>query len=229
MKKTTSMLVCAGLLAVARAAFAQDPMTPPPPPPAPPVYTAPVVHEDAPKETGFVFAAHLSTNVLSVGAFGANINVGTLQGGFLVGYKLQRIILGLGLDILRSATGTSVTGQPDQSEAETALLVKIGGDVAILQSSDQRVQLVGALALGFGHLFGVQSQPNMDRGNFRFQYEVAPGVRLWVHPQFAITGFAGVRGDFEFDSTTNTMSNVTQSNSSAITSIFATLQLLGVF
>lgn len=238
MTKTGSTLAFV-LILLAGPAFAQDPLTPPPTtltPTASPGYTAPVVHESGQKETGFVAMVGIGSEVFSLGNVGNNtVTLGVIEGSVFGGFKFGRFIAGLGFNILRVATGRSGTNQQDQSDAQTAILFTPGAQVAILRSSDDRVELFGAFSLGFGHTFTEQnpSPPpgGVERGNFRFRYEIGPGIRFWAAPQFAIGALTGVRGDFEFDSQKQTNGGMTveANTSNGLTSIFAELQLMGVF
>ena len=67
-----------------------------------------------------------------------------------------------------------------------------GLSVAIVRSADKRVELFGQFDMGFGTTVGdsVATGENI----FRFGYDVGPGVRYWVHPQFAFGALAGVNG-----------------------------------
>jgi hypothetical protein len=57
---------------------------------------------------------------------------------------------------------------------------------------------------------------------------VGPGLRYWVHPQFAFGALTGVEGAFTwvFQSPAGAPSST---SSSGLTAIFAQLQFLGVF
>ncbi len=206
--------------------YAQDPMAPPPAS----VYRPPV--ENGQKESGFAFEVHLGSQLLSIGNGGNNIvALGTLQGGIFAGYKIGRLIVGLGFDIERVASGRSQTMQQDTSTADTAILFSPGVRFALLRSSDHRVELFAQLDLGFGTTFTSQSPPPMgtqpDTSNFRITYDVGPGLRFWVVPQFAFAAFVGLNGDFT--SSSSTVPGTTTTNTTGLTGIEAALQLLGVF
>jgi outer membrane protein with beta-barrel domain len=183
------------------------------------------------KRNGFAAEMHIGTQLFSLGTGMGTTSFGVVQGGVFLGGKIDRVVVGLGFDLGRVASGTSVTGGGDSSQASTAIMFTPGVRVAIVRSHDQRVELFGEFDMGFGTLVNEQSPAPMAGGpstsRFRFAYDVGPGVRFWVHPQFAISGFTGVQGQFEYDSTTQ--AGVTQKTSSGLTSIFAALQLLGVF
>ncbi|MSP58785.1 MAG: hypothetical protein EXR72_00305 [Myxococcales bacterium] len=228
-----------------------DPDPPPPPPPPPlPVAEPPLMTEPPPPPpprprpivrgqmaSGFAVELHLGTQVASLGsdASGSLVQLGVLQGGIFAGYKIQRVIVGLGFDIQRGASGTSMTGTADTSRSATAILLSPGVRIAILRSADQRVELFGQVDLGFGRTFDDQTPPPMglqpERSNFQFAYDVGPGLRYWLHPQFALGALTGLRGDFGWLTTTTTAGTTTstRTTSSGITSVFAALLFTGVF
>jgi hypothetical protein len=165
---------------------------------------------------GFALEPHVSASLLtfSTGTGGGTTGVlSSFKGGFFLGF-----------DILRVATGQSFAGTSTET-SRTAILFSPGVRVAIVRSADKRVELFGQFDMGFGTTVSDPSTPNTS--NFHFTYDVGPGVRYWVHPQFAFSGAALLDGQFEFDSTNN--AGTTTKSSSGLTSITAQLQLLGVF
>jgi hypothetical protein len=186
------------------------------------------------KRNGFTLETHVGTQLVTVGAIGggAPTAIGLFGGGFFAGYKIDRIMVGLGFDLARVATGMSIPGA-DTSNASTAFFITPGVRVAILRSHDQRVEMTGQFDLGLGTTTTEQSPspmgPQPEETRFRLYYNLGPGVRFWVHPQFAIGAVTGVHGDFAYTKTTPPMSTTSTSTSSTVTSIFAALQLLGVF
>lgn len=182
------------------------------------------------KRAGFAAETHIGTQLFSLGVgMGSVASFGTVSGGIFLGGKIDRFIFGLGFDLSRVASGSSQSGMPDTSQALTTIMFVPGIRAAIVRSHDQRVELFGQFDLGFGTAI-TESSPG-GGGNqptrFRLSYDVAPGVRFWAHPQFAVAGLAGLAGQFEFDS--QTQNGITAKTSTGLTSIFAALQLLGVF
>jgi hypothetical protein len=181
---------------------------------------------------GFAAEIHLATALFSLGQGGS---FSTVTGGLFAGAKLGRVIFGLGFDIQRFATGMSATGTNEATTARTAILFSPGVRVAIVRSRDERVELFGEFDIGFGHTFTDQSPapqgPQPDTSNFHLTYLVGPGLRYWIHPQFAVSALGAVNGQFEFDSTSTTVGTIktTQSSSTGLTNIVAALQFLGVF
>ncbi|HXU67930.1 MAG TPA: outer membrane beta-barrel protein [Polyangia bacterium] len=182
---------------------------------------------------GVVVEAQLGTQVVALFTSGAGGSpalspLELLQGGIFGGYKIKRFIFGLGFDVARTATGASVSGSSTTtSSATTSILFVPGLSVAILRSADKRVELFGQLDLGFGTTLG-DSVMNGE-SIFRFTYDVGPGLRYWIHPQFAFGALAGVAGAFAWDKQSGMAGTPSTTTSSGLTSIFAQLQVMGVF
>jgi hypothetical protein len=193
------------------------------------------------KESGF--ALQLNLGVVNIPGSGNNaaLAIGLVQGGFFAGWKIDRFIVGLNFDINRFAQGQTMPtpGQPnstsDTSMSATGILLMPGIQVAVLRSSDARVELYGEFDLGWGHAFNDQTPapmgPQPETSNNRLVYQLGPGVRYWVHPQFAVGAMAALRGDFLWQSISPPagVQGQTESISQGTTSIVAQLQFLGVF
>ena len=182
-------------------------------------------------EHGVVVEARLGSELVTLVTTGPiSTTVSTLsglKGGIFGGYKIKRVIFGLGFDIARTASGTSVSGGGGTTTtATTSVLFTPGVSVAIIRSADKRVELFGQFDLGFGTSVG--DAIAAGESIFRLNYDVGPGLRFWAHPQFAFGAFAGLDGAFVWDSRANTGAGTT-STSSGLTSIFAQLQVTGVF
>lgn len=173
---------------------------------------------------GVVVAARLGTQLFSFNTNNngtATASLSTLQGGIFGGYKIKRIIFGLGFDLARVANGAN-----NNSTATTSVLFSPGLSVAIVRSADRRVELFAQLDMGFGTTVTDPAIPNTSF--FHFAYDVGPGLRYWPHPQFAVGALAGLGGQFEFDST-SVPNGPAVKTSTGLTSVFAQLQLTGVF
>jgi hypothetical protein len=169
---------------------------------------------DGQKRIGFVIEPHLSSSLFVV--------------------QNNRLPDGTVASTTFGAIGSSTSGagmNASSSADSTSFVVAPGVRVAILRSRDQRVEFFGQFDIGFGTTVTggsvMQTPPGSSTSQFHLSYDVGPGLRYWVHPQFAVGAVTGVRGDFEFDSVSS--QGVTQSQSSGLTSIFAALQLTGVF
>jgi hypothetical protein len=178
------------------------------------------------RERGFAVSINIGTRLVALAGVG---NVSGVNGGVFAGYKINRVIFGLGVDVARVANSQSV-GNTTGTEADTAFLFVPGIQVAIVRSPDQRVELYGQFDLGLGtsvHEEDPAPGNAPDRNVFLLRYQLAPGVRFWVHPQFALNILTGVGGDFEF--VTTSQGNTSVHESTGVTSIFASLGLMGVF
>lgn len=177
---------------------------------------------------GVVVEARLGSDLVSI-ATGAmptsTFTFAGVQGGIFGGYKIKRVIFGLGFDLARVASGMSMSGtNVTTSSATTSIMFTPGVSVAIVRSADKRVELFGQFDMGFGTTVGGGVATN--ESIFRLSYDVGPGLRYWAHPQFAFGALAGVNGAFVWDTRGN---NPSTTSSSGLTSIFAQLQFLGVF
>jgi hypothetical protein len=179
---------------------------------------------------GVVVEARLGSQFVTLATTGpttTGFTLDGLQGGVFGGYKIKRFIFGLGFDLARIASGTSVSGGGTTSTATTSVMFTPGLSVAILRSADRRVEFFGQFDLGFGTTVG--DSIASGESIFRLAYDVAPGIRFWAHPQFAFGAVAGVAGSFTWDSQSGNGAAPGTTSSSGLTSIFAQLQVMGVF
>jgi hypothetical protein len=196
---------------------------------APALAYASPLYDGGQADHGVVVEARLGSELLNLGATGmgtTSLVVGGVQGGVFGGYKIKRFIFGLGFDLSRVASGTS-SGNTSTSTATTSIMFTPGISVAIVRSADKRVELFGQFDMGFGTTVGDGIGPG--ESVFRLMYDVGPGLRYWVHPQFAFGALAGLNGSFAWDTRAATMGVPSTTSSSGLTSIFAQLQLMGVF
>jgi hypothetical protein len=196
---------------------------------APALAYASPLYDGGQADYGVVVEARLGSELLNLGATGmgtTSLVVGGVQGGVFGGYKIKRFIFGLGFDLSRVASGTS-SGNTSTSTATTSIMFTPGISVAIVRSADKRVELFGQFDMGFGTTVGDGIGPG--ESVFRLMYDVGPGLRYWVHPQFAFGALAGLNGSFAWDTRAATMGVPSTTSSSGLTSIFAQLQLMGVF
>jgi hypothetical protein len=182
---------------------------------------------------GVVVEARLGTQVVALVSTGTGGSttlspLSLLQGGIFGGYKIKRVIFGLGFDLARTAAGASVSGvSTTTSSATTSILFTPGVSVAIVRSADKRVELFGQFDMGFGTTVG--DSVMTGESVFRLTYDVGPGLRYWIHPQFAFGALAGVAGAFAWDTQSGMAGAPSTTTSSGLTSIFAQLQVMGVF
>jgi len=160
----------------------------------------------AQKKNGFALETHLQSQLIGFGAgLAGTVYAPLINGGIFGGAKIDRIIVGLGFDF---------TSVDEGGGANIAMRWAPGVRVAILRSEDERVELFGQLDLRFGHDFGSGSK------NVLFGMDLAPGVRYWLHPQFAFSALAGWNADWLLY---DPMPKV------VIQGIFAGVQVLAVF
>jgi hypothetical protein len=214
-------LIVPTLLAAADAR-AQDNGTPPPPPPTnttttpPPTNTAstaPVAkapESSGQQEHGFVFETHMFAQLVTVGiGAGGTAALPLIAGGIYAGYKLDRLMIGLGFNF------TSV----DNGGAQITMTWTPGIRYAFVRSADDRVELFGMFDIGFGHDFG------LPVSNEIIPADLGIGARYWVHKQFAVAAAGGWNGEWLLTQPPAPLpgtSTVTQG-------IFAGIQVIGVF
>lgn len=188
------------------------------------------------------FALHLNFGGrLLVANPDINTPIGTtsIQGGLFAGYKIDRVVFGLGFDIGYISTGTHFVSAGNEStgnRGDTSFLLGPGVQVAILRSNDQRIEMTGTFNIMFGTTVTTQSQdpeippnygPETQTSNFHLAYQIAPGLRYWAHPQFALTLTSGVAADHYFYSQNNPSG--LRSDQVNTVSLFGAIGALGVF
>jgi hypothetical protein len=188
------------------------------------------------------FAVYLTIGgryVLATPDAGTTLSSTAFQGGLFAGYKLDRIVVGLGFDIGHVGTATKYAASSSQSSGsrgDTSFLLGPGIQAALLRSADQRIELIGHFQIGFGRTFTSISNdpaippqygPENNVSNFHLAYQIGPGLRYWAHPQFALTVGSGISGDHLFFSQNNPSGNKADQVNSV--SLYGTLGALGVF
>jgi hypothetical protein len=150
-----------------------------------------------PRERGFALESSIGLQVGStpVGAIG-------LRGNLFAGYEIGRVIVGLDLQL-----GGSFGAYGDSSATQFVLAGGPGVRIALVRSSDRRLELVGQLDIGAGHTFGGSGPgwdavlglpPGATLGNDSVQVygALGPAIRYWLHRQFAVQSSVLVRGDY---------------------------------
>jgi hypothetical protein len=201
---------------------------------------AAVLAQDAQVEAGFALAANLQARVATVavtGGGGVALTVPELSPGLIIGFKTGRVVIGLGLEFdnfttTQSQTVGGVTASVTNSNSD--FLIGPDFQIAIVRSADQRVELIGDLALHLGHQFITQSMtpapppppnPPPTNSNLLISYRLGPGVRFWAHRHFALqaaTGFAGLAYK-------DLPAGNNAANDSSSHSIYTSIGALGVF
>jgi hypothetical protein len=210
---------------------------------------APAFAQDAPKENGFALNASLGArfSVLALGGAGVGavtIGLPTFQAGLMAGYKVDRIVIGLGIEFSNTTSNTTnqspvppVTTTSTTTSNSTFL---IGPELqaALVRSADRRVELIADASIHFGHAFQnvsvtitpppppVTGPSGPTESNFLLSYAIGPGVRYWPHQHFALQAITGFGGQAYFDLPVN--GNPATGNNSQH-GIFTTFGALGVF
>jgi hypothetical protein len=178
--------------------------------------TAPAAAQQpiGPKDRGFALEVHLGTRLVSLNeSTGGATPLNLLDGGFFVGYKLGRLMVGGSVDFTRDSTDDGT------SEAVSLLVLMPGVRITIVRSADQRVELFGLVDFGYGHLFVDRvAQPDHNR----LIYQLGPGLRLWLNSSFALGAVVGLRGEFDIE-------EGRYGTTTGLTSLFARLVFTGVF
>ncbi|MCS6915725.1 MAG: hypothetical protein RMK29_10165 [Myxococcales bacterium] len=218
---------------------AVQPVQPLPPPVPPPVSTPPparLLRKPPPigqLKNGFILAVQgtLVVTLIADPRIG-NLFIPSVQAGLGVGYKLDRVMMAVGLEF-GSTTQTSTssdTGEVQQS-TNSAFLIVPGVQVAVLRSADRKVELLGSARFGFGRTVSdmMAQDPNISVSPFSFMYEVGPGVRYWAHPHFAFAITAGFRGDYRFIREVNEMTGVVTETGVGSNGLFGAIGIIGTF
>jgi hypothetical protein len=194
---------------------------------------SPARAQDAQVENGFALQANLAVRA-SLVTVNAGTNTATLPGYGLDtqlfgGYKFGRVLIGLGLEFLNTTANSSV-GNMSTNSSVSEFLIGPEAQFAIVRSGDGRVELIGDLAIHFGHAF-VSPDPNTNDTNFLLSYQIGPGVRFWAHKHFAITGLTGFSGELVHATTSTTVLTTTTTTTSdtSVHGILGSIGLMGVF
>jgi len=207
----------------------QEPAQPAPPAPTP---AEPTLLPDAPpaavapaKETieptaasnaatgGFALEVHLDNGEL----LDSNSMTRTTQAGFFLGHRGTMTTLGVGFDFGHISDGTMFSGA---TQSSSMLMVMPGLRLVLARTDNERTELIGQLDAGYGRIWsgGDMKAPSVD--NVRIQ--LAPGLRYWLAPSFAIGGAAGLRYElYAIDAP--------GSSTAEVVAVFSSIQLTGVF
>ena len=199
------------------------------------------------QERGFVAGVSYGSQPVTIANDEPILNFSA--GGLLLGYKFDRAIAGLGFDVQRlsqtrsASTGNSSSSTPDTTKTHTTFLITPGIQVAALRSEDKRVELFAELDVGFGKSFDSTTPPpaaasglnaTTVTSNIHVLTRVGPGVRYWLHPQFALSALASLNVDYESVSSTTPLSSslggpMTSDTALTTTYMAGSIQLIGVF
>ncbi len=136
---------------------------------------------------------------------------GGLLGHILIGYRRNRVILGLGFSVGHlgtSATYVAGTSQSTIRRSFTGFQFAPTLQLDLVRSSDRRVELYAGFQVGLGTTITQRSVtpdvpngylPSPDAHNIQLSYQAGPGLRYWVHPQLGLSVAAGLSGDHIFE------------------------------
>ncbi|MDJ0764974.1 MAG: hypothetical protein QNJ97_18475 [Myxococcota bacterium] len=188
---------------------ATTPSTPTDQVPAPAVSPEPPsqpVEKIVQQKTGFVLEPHFGIRAGLGLEYEYSYWPSSLEGGVMLGRKEDRVIWGISFDLRRIALIRKFESDFDEGSAArdtdrmsyTIFLIAPGFRVAVFRSNDEKLDLTLQLDLGFGaHVMRNSSdRDDVDR-SFNFTYAVGPGLRYWIHPQFAIGAVGLLSGDVQ--------------------------------
>ncbi|MDY0004643.1 MAG: outer membrane beta-barrel protein [Polyangia bacterium] len=118
-------------------------------------------------------------------------------GSFLVGYKLNRLILGLGLEYYHMATYQSQTGGGitlKEHEIINAMIFQPTVQFHLLESSPLALYLSGGIHVGFAVYDETDTDSDEDTGTTILGFHLGLGMRYFFHPRFCASVEAGFRG-----------------------------------
>jgi hypothetical protein len=202
--------------------------------------------QEAQVENGFALEANLDVRLATVGNGGMTpVGPPALAPGLILGYKANRILIGLGFEFSNSTsnqtqqvTALNQTVTTSVTTSDSNFLIGPDFQFAMIRSADLRVELIGDAALHFGHQFHSVTTtitpsppPNNNPtpptdSNFLLSYRIGPGVRYWAHRHFALQAVVGFTGQAFFDLPVN--NNPATGNNSQH-SIFTAIGALGAF
>ena len=113
--------------------------------------------QEAQTEGGFALEANLGARFYSLGATTGGLpNVALPTVGLIGGYKLGRILIGLGLELSNNTSNQTMNvgvGQVSVTTSDSSFLIGPDFQAALVRTADGRVELIGDLSLHFGHQF----------------------------------------------------------------------------
>jgi hypothetical protein len=170
---------------------------------------------------GFALEVRLDTSQTPVDS---DLVLPGTQGGIFIGTRSRSLMIGIGLDLTRLTSTQTAGTNIDVTRSQTSVLVSPGIRAVLARSGDERTELFGQLDIGYGRLWSSESGSTVDAPSTNhLRAQVAPGIRYWVSPNFAVGGSAG----FRYDRYSRDIMDAT--SSAGMTSVFSSLQLTGVF
>ncbi len=158
-------------------------------PNTPPKETAPLAKPgEGPLAKGLVFQLRIGGNLLTI--VGGGI-ASWLNSSFLFGYKLDRLVIGLGLEMTYSDDALP-NADPDPTESSTALvLFQPTLEYYLAIKSPLALYMTVGLHVGFANN---HQDPGKDVTNAMIGFHAGLGMRYFFHPRFAVGVEGGLRG-----------------------------------
>lgn len=209
-----------------------DPVTPPSPvvpvalpPPAPPQSTVVAPEPEQNVSTGLALEIRLDTAQVQIASDAA---IPGLAAGIFVGHRGRSLTIGVGFDVGRINQSQSAAGTTSESNATTVLVIP-GVRFVLARTADAKTELLGQVDVGYGVTIRRAAVSGMDPPNVgRLRGQAGPSLRHWITPSFAIGATAGIRYD-RSSLTSDNGGGMTSDSSFAITSLFSSLHMTGVF
>lgn len=230
----------------------ETPPPPPPPPAPPPRPRCPDELEDSDekrcerqKRSGLAITLALSgrrivTRPSELSGSAAPESVGNLGGSLLFGYKIRRVLIGLGVEV-DYATGStqlvSQAGMATVSTSTTSYLIAPTLQLALVRALAGQLELFASAQLGLGQSLTrrtwspavpvMMAEGDSAVDSFRLGFQLAPGVRHFLSRQLALTLLCGLAVDSLF--TTQDRARGLSTEQVRSLSLFGTLGALAVF
>jgi hypothetical protein len=168
--------------------------------PAAPATTAPAT--GGPKQNGLVFQLKFGGNFMNIdvgGVMGGSPMIGGwLNGGFMFGYKMGRLTLGLGIELAygdhRYKT-FSGTGMIDAVDSTALVLFSPTIEFYLLMANPLALYLTAGIHAGF---LNQHNDPGDDYTDGAMGFHAGFGMRFFLHPRFALGVEGGFRGVWIF-------------------------------
>ena len=168
-----------------------------------------------------------------------SVQASSLGGSVALGVKLNRVLFGVGFELDSFGASTEVTspaGTSRVSARTTSYLIAPALQLSFLRVAAGRLELLLSAQLGLGQaLTRSEHDPTLPptvrseivSQTFHINYQLGPGLRLFVMPRLALTLLAGVTGD-HFSAAQDAPSGVRSDWLSSF-SVFGHLGVLAVF
>jgi hypothetical protein len=160
-----------------------------PPPASSPAPAAPAAQQ--PKSTGLLFEVGLGASMTVFNQYTSQLQ--QIGASFLLGYKLNRVAFGLGLEITNNATYED-DGTDKDHNTTTSVLFKPTLQFHLLESGPLAMLLDAGLHVGFAAYDETGTEIDDHTDIILVGFHLGLGMRYFFHPRFALGAQAGYRG-----------------------------------